>query len=77
MFSTLNPTDASQVVDSLDDLRPIVYTSGSFSDMQQRRSATEKEAIAFYQAAPKFDMFLRRAECILHYSDNPLEPFLS
>ena len=28
------------------DLKPIAYTSGSFSDTQQRRHATEKEAFA-------------------------------
>ena len=30
------------------DLRPRAYTSGSFSDIQQRWSATEKEAFTVY-----------------------------
>ena len=30
----------TQAVDGPDDLRPIAYTSDSFSDMQQRWSAT-------------------------------------
>ena len=32
-------------VESPEDMMPIVYTSGSFSDIQQRWSATEKEAL--------------------------------
>ena len=55
----------TQAVDGPDDLRTTVYTSGSFSDMQQRWSATEKEALAVYQSVLKFDLFLRGAECIL------------
>ena len=38
----------TQAVESTEDLRPKVYTSESFSNMQQRRSATEKEAFAVY-----------------------------
>ena len=39
----------TQVFESAYDLRPITYTSGSFSDKQQRWSETEKEAFADYQ----------------------------
>ena len=45
----------TQTVDSLGDLRPIVHTSGSFSDKQQKWSATEKEAFAIYQSVLKFE----------------------
>ena len=67
----------TQAVDSPDDLRPIAFTSGSFSDMQQRGSATEKETFAVYTSILKFDLSLRRAECILHCNHKLLEPFLS
>ena len=60
----------TQAAESPDDLRPIPYTSGSFSDKQQRWSATEKEAFAVYQSVLKFDMYLRGAECILHCNPN-------
>ena len=39
----------TQAVESPDDLRHIAYTSGLFSNMQQRWSATEKEALAVNQ----------------------------
>ena len=65
----------TQAVESPEDLRPIAYTSGSFSEMQQRWSATEKEAYAVYQSVLKFDIYLRRAKCILHCGHKPLEPF--
>ena len=46
----------TKTVNGPDNFRPIVYTSGSFSDMQQRWSATEKEAFAVYQSAVMFDL---------------------
>ena len=67
----------TQAVESPEDLRPIAYTSGSLSDMQQRWSVTEKEAFAVYQYVQKFDFYLRGAECILCCDHKPLEPFLS
>ena len=45
--------------------------------MQQRWSATEKEAFAVYQSVLKFDLYLTRAELILCCDHKPLEPFLS
>ena len=36
----------TQAVESPDDLRSILYTSGSFSDTEKRWSATENEAFA-------------------------------
>ena len=38
----------TQADDGPDDERPIAYTSGSFSNIQQRWSAIEKEAFAVY-----------------------------
>ena len=67
----------TQAVYGLDDLRPMAYTSGTFSDSQQRLFATNKEAFAVYQSILKFDIYLRGAQCILHCDDKPLEPFLS
>ena len=67
----------TQTYDNPDDLRPIAYTSGSFSDIQQRWSATEKEVFAFYQSVLKFDLYLRGAKGILCCNHIPLEPFLS
>ena len=64
-------------VDSPEELRAIAYTSGSFSDMQQKWSSTEKDALAVYQTILKFDLYLRGAECISHCDHKPLEPFLS
>ena len=66
-----------QAVDGPDDLRPIAYTLGLFSDMQQRWSSTEKEAFAVYQSVLKFDLYLRGAKYILCCNHRPLEPFLS
>ena len=62
----------TQTVDGPDDMRPIVYTSDLFSDMQQRWSATEKETFAVYQSALKFDLYLGGAECILCCNHKPL-----
>ena len=45
--------------------------------MQQRWSATEKEAFAVYQSVLKFSWNVRHAECILHCDHKPLEPFVS
>ena len=39
------------------DLRSIAYTLGSFFDIQQRWSATEKEAFAVYKPVLKFDSY--------------------
>ena len=38
----------TQAVDGPDYMMSIVYTSGSFSNIQQRWSAAEKEAFAVY-----------------------------
>ena len=46
-----------QGVESPEDLRPIAYTSGLFSDTQQRWSATEKKAFAVNQHVPKFNLY--------------------
>ena len=40
------------------DLKPIMYTSGVFSPIQQHWCATEKECYAFYQSILKFDFHL-------------------
>ena len=45
--------------------------------MQQRWSATAKEAFAVYQSVLKVNLYLRRAEWILHCDHKPLKPFLS
>ena len=39
----------TQAVDGPDHLRPIAYTSGSFCDIQQRWSATKKEAFTIVE----------------------------
>ena len=49
----------SQLVECPDNLNPIAYKSGLFSSVQQRWSATEKEAFAVYQSVLKFDLNLR------------------
>ena len=67
----------TQAVESPKGLRPIVYNSDSFSYMQQRWSANEKEDIAVFQSVSKFDLYLKGAKCILHWNYKPLEPFLS
>ena len=43
----------TQAVDGPDDLRPIAYTSASFSDTQQKWSATEKETFCSLSACSK------------------------
>ena len=40
----------TQAVESPEDLRPIAFTSGSFSERQQRWSAAKKEAYIVYQS---------------------------
>ena len=67
----------TQAVESPEDLRPVVFKSGSFSETQQRWSATEKEAYAVYQAVLKFKLYLSGAKCVSHCDHKPLEPFLS
>ena len=66
-----------QEVDSPEDLRLIAFTSGLFSEMQQRWCATEKRAYAVYQSILKFDLYLRVANCVLCQDHKTLEPFLS
>ena len=67
----------TQAVESPEDLRSVAFTSGSFSERQQRWSANEKEAYSIYHSVLKFDLYLRRAKCVLHCDHNLLEPFLS
>ena len=45
--------------------------------MQQRWSATEKEAFVVYQSVLKFDLYLREAHYIPCCDHKLLEPFLS
>ena len=66
----------TQAVESPEDLIFTAYTSGSLSNMQQKWSATEREAFAVYQFVLKFDLYLRGIECILHCNHKLLEPFL-
>ena len=65
----------TQAFKSTEDLWPIVHTSCSFSDMQQRWSATEKEAYAVYQSVIMFELYLRGAKCVLHCDYIVLEQF--
>ena len=73
MFTGILP----QAVDGPDDLRPIAYTSGSFSNIQQRWPATEKDTFAVCLSVLKFNLYLRGAQCILLWNHKPLNPFLS
>ena len=66
-----------QAGDSPGDLRPIAYISGLFPDMQQKSSATEKEAFPVYQSVLKFHLYLRGVEILLHCNHKLLESFLS
>ena len=45
--------------------------------MQQRWSATKKEAFVVYKSVLKFDLYLRGAECTIHCEHKRLGPFLS
>ena len=56
----------TQAVESPEDLRPVAFTLGTFLEMQQKWSATEKEAYAVYKSILKFDLYLRWAKCVLH-----------
>ena len=62
----------TQAADSPKDLRLVAFTSGTFSEMQHRWSATEKETYAVYQSILKFDLYVRGAKCVLHYDHKPL-----
>ena len=53
-----------QTVDGPDDLRPIAYTSHSFSDMQQSWPATEKESFCSLPVSFKVLLLLKR--CIMY-----------
>ena len=66
-----------EAVECPKDLRPIGFTSGLFSEMQQRWSATEKEMYAVHQYVLKFALNLRGAKCVLCCNYKLLEPFLS
>ena len=59
------------------DLRPIEYTSGSFSDAHQKWSETKKDPLVVFQSVPQFDFYLIEAECLLCCDYKLLEPFLS
>ena len=43
--------------------------------MQERWSATEKEAFVVCQCGMKFILYLLGVQCILHFDHKPLEPF--
>ena len=64
-------------VESPEDLRPVTFTLGSSSDMQQRWYATKKEVYAIYQSVLQYDLYFRGAKCVLHCDYKLLEPFLS
>ena len=61
----------TQAVESPEDLRPVAFTLRSFSEMQQRWSATKKEANAVYKFILKFDLYLIGAKCVLHCDHKP------
>ena len=65
----------TQAVEILEHLGPAAFTLGTFLEMQQRWSATEKKAYAVYQSMLKFDLYFRGAKCVLHCDHKPLEPF--
>ena len=67
----------TQAVDSPEDLRSVAFTCGSFSEMQLRWSATEKDVCAVYQSICKFDLYLRAANFVLNCDPKPLESFQS
>ena len=64
----------TQAVDGPDDLRPIAYTSASFSNMQ-KVVYKEKEAFVVYQFVLKFNLYLRGSQCLQQYNHKCLEPF--
>ena len=58
-----------RAVDVPDDLRPIAYTLGSFSNMQQRWTATESEVFEVYQSVLTFSGWMDStwdSECTSH-----------
>ena len=65
----------TQAVDSPENLRPVTFTSGLFSEIQQRWSATQKEANAGYQSVLKFDLYSSGAHCVLCCNQKVLAPF--
>ena len=67
----------TQAVDRPEDLKPVAFTPGLFSEMQQRLSTTKKEAYAVYQSILQFDLYLRGADYMLCCDHKLLKPFLS
>ena len=51
----------TQAVNGPDDLRPIADSSGSFSNTQQRWSATEKEALTIYMSLLNFNFYVKKS----------------
>ena len=61
----------TKAVDHPEDFRPVAFTSGPFSEMQQMWSATEKEVYAVYRSILKFNLYLRGANYVLHCDHKP------
>ena len=67
----------TQTHENPEDLRPIAYTSGSFSVVQQHWCATEKECNAIYHSISKFYFYLQGSTCTYICNHKSLEPFLT
>ena len=66
----------TQAHNNHEDLRPIAYTSSSFSLVQQCWCANWKECYAIYQSILKFDFYLQGSICTLRCDHKSLEHFL-
>ena len=66
-----------QPQDNDNDIRPVVYFSGTFTAQNKSWCATEKEGYAMLKSIQRFDYYLRGMRCALRCDHKPLEPFLS
>ena len=66
-----------QTQDDDNDIRPVVYFSGSFTAQNKSWCSFEEEAYAVLKSVQRFDYYLRGAKCTLRCNHKPLEPFLS
>ena len=66
-----------QPVNSDQDIRPVMYFSGTFTAQNKSWCGTEKEAYAVLKRVQHFDYYLQGMKCTLYCNHKPLEPFLS
>ena len=61
-----------QLQDTVNDIRPVAYFSGTFTAQNKSWCVSEKEAYIMLKSIQKFDYYLRGVRCTLRCDHKPL-----